>query len=55
METLDIILKTDYEYVPARRLRMKILEKLFNMDICLMSRNAWGYYLDEDKKFLETH
>jgi glyoxylase-like metal-dependent hydrolase (beta-lactamase superfamily II) len=53
--TLDIILKVDYENVPARRLRMEILQKLADTDICLMSRNAWNYYLEEDKKFLQAH
>jgi len=55
LETLDIILKTDYEYVPARRERMEILKKLFDTDICLMSRNTWLYYLEEDERFLEQH
>jgi glyoxylase-like metal-dependent hydrolase (beta-lactamase superfamily II) len=55
LETLDIILKTDYEYVPARRERMEILKKLFDTDICLMSRNTWLYYLEEDERFLDQH
>jgi hypothetical protein len=55
LETLDIILKTDYEYVPARRQRMEILKKLFDTDICLMSRNTWLYYLEEDERFLDQH
>jgi glyoxylase-like metal-dependent hydrolase (beta-lactamase superfamily II) len=54
LETLDIILKTDYENVPARRLRLEILKKLADADICLMSRNVWEYYLEEDKKFLKA-
>jgi glyoxylase-like metal-dependent hydrolase (beta-lactamase superfamily II) len=53
LETLDLILKVEYENVPARRIRQKILEKLADTDICLMSRNVWTYYRDEDKKFLE--
>ncbi len=55
LETLDIILKVDYENVPARRLRLEILEKLAETDICLMSRNVWVNYLKEDKKFLQAH
>lgn len=55
LETLDIILKTDYENVPARRLRLEILKKLADADICLMSRNVWEYYLEEDKKFLKAY
>jgi glyoxylase-like metal-dependent hydrolase (beta-lactamase superfamily II) len=53
LETLDLILKVEYENMPARRIRQKILEKLADTDICLMSRNVWTYYRDEDKKFLE--
>jgi glyoxylase-like metal-dependent hydrolase (beta-lactamase superfamily II) len=55
LETLDLILKLDYENVPARRLRLEILERLADTDICLMSRNVWTYYLDEDKNFLKAH
>jgi glyoxylase-like metal-dependent hydrolase (beta-lactamase superfamily II) len=52
LETLDIILKMDYENVPARRLRREILKKLADTDICLMSRNVWIHYLEEDEQFL---
>jgi glyoxylase-like metal-dependent hydrolase (beta-lactamase superfamily II) len=55
LETLDLILKVDGESVPARRLRVMILEKLAEGDICLMSRNAWTYYRDEDEEFLKNH
>ena len=55
LETLDLILKVDYENVPARRLRLEILERLADTDICLMSRNVWTYYLDEDKNFIKAH
>jgi len=55
LETLDLILKVDGESVPARRLRVRILEKLAEGDICLMSRNVWTYYRDEDAEFLKNH
>lgn len=55
LETLDLILKVDGESVPARRLRVRILEKLAEGDICLMSRNVWTYYRDEDEEFLKNH
>jgi glyoxylase-like metal-dependent hydrolase (beta-lactamase superfamily II) len=55
LETLDLILKVDGESVPARRLRVRILEKLAESDICLMSRNVWTYYRDEDEEFLKNH
>jgi len=52
LETLDIILKVDYENIPARKLRLEILKKLAETDICLMSRNVWLHYLEEDERFL---
>ncbi|MFC1934923.1 alkyl sulfatase dimerization domain-containing protein [Chloroflexota bacterium] len=52
LETLDIILKVDYENVPARQLRRDILMQLAAEDICLMSRNVWVHYLEEDERFL---
>ena len=50
LETLDIILRADYENVPARRQRYDILRKLAETDMCLMSRNVWQHYLDEDER-----
>jgi len=38
--------------VPTRKLRLEILKKLAETDICLMSRNVWLHYLDEDERFL---
>lgn len=53
LETLDIILKVDCENAPARKQRSGILRKLVETDMCLMSRNVWQHYLDEDERFLE--
>jgi len=55
LETLDLILKVDGNHVPARQLRVKILEKLAESDICLISRNVWTCYRDEDREFLKHH
>ncbi|MBC8477174.1 MAG: MBL fold metallo-hydrolase [Dehalococcoidia bacterium] len=52
LETLDIILKVDYEDIPARRVRQQILKKLTGTDTCMMSRNVWTHYLEEDEAFL---
>jgi glyoxylase-like metal-dependent hydrolase (beta-lactamase superfamily II) len=52
LETLDIILKVDYEDVPARQVRQQILEKLADTDTCMMSRNVWIHYMEEDEAFL---
>lgn len=52
LETLDIILKVDYEDVPTRHIRQQILKKLAGTDTCMMSRNVWTHYLEEDEAFL---
>ncbi len=52
LETLDIILKVDYEDTAARKLRHEILRKMAETDECLMSRNVWVHYLVEDERFL---
>ena len=52
LETLDIILKTEYESAPARRLRRQVLERLAETDTCMMSRNVWTHYMEEDEAFL---
>jgi len=52
LETLDVILKVDYDDIAARRLRHEILQKMVETDECLMSRNAWVHYLEEDEHFL---
>ena len=52
LETLDIILKADYENLPARSIRYKILREMVEIDECLMSRNVWVHYLEEDERFL---
>lgn len=52
LETLDIILKVDYENLPARRIRREILRKMVVTDECLMSRNVWVHYLEEDEQLL---
>lgn len=54
LETLDIILKVDYENLSARRIRHEILLKMAETDKCLMSRNVWVHYLEEDEHFLNT-
>jgi glyoxylase-like metal-dependent hydrolase (beta-lactamase superfamily II) len=54
LETLDLILRGDYEHVAARRLRMAVLKKLADSDICVMSHNAWVYYMNDDEKFLAS-
>jgi alkyl sulfatase BDS1-like metallo-beta-lactamase superfamily hydrolase len=52
LQVLDILLKETPDHREARKLRRSILEKLCNEDYCLMSRNTWVYFMDQDRKFL---
>ncbi|RJQ75534.1 MAG: MBL fold metallo-hydrolase [Desulfobacteraceae bacterium] len=54
LQVLDILLQHDPESVPARRLRLRILEKRCEEDYCLMSRNTWVYFMEQDKAFLSN-
>ena len=33
---------------------IELLKKLGVEDYCLMSRNAWVYYIDKDQKFIDS-
>jgi alkyl sulfatase BDS1-like metallo-beta-lactamase superfamily hydrolase len=52
LQVLDVLLSSQPDHVKARRLRLAILEILAREDFCLMSRNTWVYFIDQDKKFL---
>ncbi len=54
LEVLDILIQADPENLDAKHLRIKLLEKLGKEDYCLMSRNAWVYYIDKDKEFIKS-
>ena len=54
LQVLDVLLKQDPAHREARKLRLSILEKLCREDYCLMSRNTWVYFMDQDRKFLGT-
>jgi len=54
LQVLDILFKQQPENIEARKLHLKILEKLCEEDYCLMSRNAWVYFMDKDKDFLRS-
>ena len=44
----------DPENIDARKLRIRMLKKLGSRDYCLMSRNAWVYFIKKDKKFIRS-
>jgi len=50
---LQFLLRADPNHRQARALRARILERLYQEDECLMSRNLWLHFLDEDRAFLE--
>ena len=54
LEVLDVLIQADPENVEARRVRIELLKKLGAEDYCLMSRNAWVYYIDKDRIFLDS-
>ena len=54
LQVLDVLIKQEPENIEARKLHLKILEKLCEEDYCLMSRNTWVYFMDKDKAFLQA-
>jgi len=54
LEVLDVLIQADPENIEARKLRVELLKKLGADDYCLMSRNAWVYYIDEDLKVIQN-
>ena len=54
LEVLDVLIQTEPENFEARKLRIELLQNLGAEDYCLMSRNAWVYYIDKDKEFLKN-
>jgi len=54
LEILDVLIQAEPENIEARELRIKLLEKIGNDDYCLMSRNAWFYFINQDKKFIKS-
>ncbi len=54
LEILDVLIQADPENVEARKLRIELLKKLAADDYCLMSRNAWVYFIDKDKEFINS-
>ncbi len=54
LEILDVLIQADPENIEARELRIDLLKNLGAGDYCLMSRNAWVYYIDKDKKFINS-
>ena len=54
LEVLDVLIQADPVNIEARKMRIKLLEKIGKDDYCLMSRNAWVYFMNKDKELLKS-
>jgi alkyl sulfatase BDS1-like metallo-beta-lactamase superfamily hydrolase len=54
LQVLDVLINADPDQVEARKLRIELLEMLGQSDQCLMSRNSWVYFINQDKEFLKS-
>jgi len=54
LEVLDVLIQADPENIEARKMRIKLLEKIGKEDYCLMSRNTWFYFIKKDKDFIKS-
>ncbi|MFX1344821.1 MAG: alkyl sulfatase dimerization domain-containing protein [Promethearchaeota archaeon] len=54
LEILDVLIQADPENIEARKLRIDLLGNLGKEDYCLMSRNAWVYFINKDKEFIAS-
>jgi alkyl sulfatase BDS1-like metallo-beta-lactamase superfamily hydrolase len=54
LEILDVLIQAAPENIEARKMRIKLLEKIGKKDYSLMSRNAWVYFINKDKEFIKS-
>ncbi len=54
LQVLDVLIQTEPNNIDARKLRIELLMDLDTRDNCLMSKNAWVYYINKDKEFLKS-
>jgi len=54
LQVLDILIQTEPENIDARKLRLELMKDLGAKDTCLMSKNAWVYYINKDKEFIKS-
>ena len=50
LQILDILIQAEPENIDALKLRIKLVKDLGEHDSCLMSRNAYYYSINQDKK-----
>jgi len=54
LQVLDVLISAEPDNMEARKMRIQILEILSKKDDCLMSKNTWVYFIDQDKAFLAS-
>jgi hypothetical protein len=54
LQILDILLQKEPNNIEALKMRIALLKDLGAQDNCLMSKNAWVYYINKDKEFLKS-
>lgn len=54
IQVLDVLIQAEPENIEARKMRIELLKTLGANDTCLMSRNTWYYFINQDKKFLKS-
>ncbi|MBW2180375.1 MAG: hypothetical protein JRG81_08400, partial [Deltaproteobacteria bacterium] len=54
LQMLDVLISAEPNNMEARQMRIQILEILGQEDHCLMSKNTWVYFIDQDKAFLAS-
>ncbi|MFW9901257.1 MAG: alkyl sulfatase dimerization domain-containing protein [Candidatus Thorarchaeota archaeon] len=54
LQILDILLQREPKNVETRKMRINLLKDLVAKDNSLMSKNAYVYFLNKDKKFLKS-
>jgi len=54
LQVLDVLIQAEPGNLQARRLHIELLEKRASEDYCLMSRNAWVYFMERDREFLRS-
>ncbi len=54
LQVLDVLIQAKPDNIEARKLRIELFKVLGSHDYCLMSRNAWVYFIEKDREFLRS-
>jgi alkyl sulfatase BDS1-like metallo-beta-lactamase superfamily hydrolase len=54
LQVLDVLIQSEPDNIEARKLRIELLKELGANDACLMSRNTWYYFINQDKNFIRS-